>query len=71
MDDSYLESAVQDELEDIDTYVELALASDDKQSWAEDDDLYFSNLDWEMHEWRKAVTAFFLSLLFRASVYHM
>ncbi len=45
MDDSYLESAVQDELEDIDTYVELALASDDKQSWAEDDDLYFSNLD--------------------------
>ena len=45
MDDSYLESAVQDELEDIDTYVELALASDGKQSWAEDDDLYFSNLD--------------------------
>ena len=45
MDDSYLESAVQDELEDIDTYVELALASDDKQSWVEDDDLYFSNLD--------------------------
>ncbi len=45
MDDSYLESAVLDELEDVDTYVELALASDDKQMWAEDDDLYYSNLD--------------------------
>ena len=45
MDDSYLESAVLDELADVDTYVELAMASDDSQRWPEDEELYYSDLD--------------------------